>query len=74
MNINKILNEIKSPAIKEIASSLAETVERMQGKIIDYRQGSVEIAGHKHLIQSVALDWAFNRVKKQYLIENKEVK
>lgn len=61
MNSDIINNEITSPALKEIVASLNSIVERVQTGGITHKQGSVEIAGHKHVIQTVALDWLYNK-------------
>ena len=73
MNINTITKEISSPALQEIATSLNDLIDRIQSNEVTHQQGSTEITGHKHLIQSIALDWAFNR-KKQELLPIKENK
>lgn len=65
MNIQIISKEIKSSALNEIVKSLVETVERVKSHKIDQHQANVEIVGCKHIIQSIALDWAFNgKIKK----------
>ena len=55
-----MLEEIKSPAIKEVVHSLWNTVDRVKTKKIKYNQGAVEIAGCKHIIKGIALDWMYN--------------
>lgn len=59
MNLAIIQKEIKSPALKEIVKSLTDTVNDVKNKTIDYQQANVEIVGCKHIIQSLALDWAY---------------
>lgn len=59
MNLAVINKEIKSDALKEIVKSLADTVNDMKNRSIDYQQANVEIVGCKHIIQSIALDWAY---------------
>ena len=67
MNTKVLINEIKSKALQEIAESLNEVLNRVKTEEIDMRQGMVEIAGHKHLIQTIALDWTFNGAKKRVM-------
>jgi len=67
MNMNIIGKEINSPALKEIATSMHDLICRIQSDEISHQQGATEITGHKHLIQSIALDWAFNRKKQELL-------
>lgn len=61
MNVDIIKKEVKSPALKSIVESLCTLVERVRKGEITYQQGSVEITGHKHVIQALALDWMFSR-------------
>lgn len=60
MNLQIIQKEIKSDALKEVVKSLTDTVNDVKSRSIDYQQANVEIVGCKHIIQSIALDWAFN--------------
>ena len=60
MNISIIIKEIKSKALQEIAKDLNMIVEDVRNHNISYQQGNMEIVGRKHIIQSIALDWAFN--------------
>lgn len=60
MNLQIIQKEIKSPALNEVIKSLVGTVDEMKSRTIDYQQANVEIVGCKHIIQSIALDWAYN--------------
>lgn len=64
MNIAVVLKEVKSQALKEIISDLDGIVENVRDKKITYQQGNMEIVGRKHIIQGLALDWAFNRKAK----------
>lgn len=64
MNIQIILKEVRSEALQEIIKTLNSTIERIQKEEIKYQQGNTEIVGCKHIIQSIALDWAFNGRKK----------
>ena len=59
MNLAIINKEIKSDALKEVIRSLTETVNDVKSKNIEYQQANVEIVGCKHVIQSIALDWAY---------------
>jgi len=65
VDIVTITNEIKSKSLKEIIKTLGEIVKRVQDGEITYQQGSVEITGCKHIIQSLALDWSFSKGKVQ---------
>ena len=67
MNITTISKEINSPALKEVVKSLYDVMSRIQGNVITHQQGATEITAHKHIIQSIALDWAFNRQKQGLL-------
>ncbi len=60
MDIEKIKKEISSDALSEITGSLGKVVERIKGGQIGHQQGSAEIAGHKHIIQTIALDWLYS--------------
>ena len=66
MNIIKVINEVKSLALKEIIKDLDYIIENVRNKNITYQQGNMEIVGRKHIIQSIALDWTFN-YKRKYL-------
>ncbi len=56
--------EMGSKALQEVVRSLVETVNEVKGRDISYQQANSEIVGCKHIIQSLALDWAYhNRVK-----------
>jgi len=70
MDMQKIAKEIHSPALKEIGVSLVEVIDRIKSGSIDYRQAQVEVASHKHIIQTIALDWMYNHQKQKW-IENK---
>ena len=63
MNTGSLMNEIKSEALKKIAVSLNETLERCKKQEITTKQAMAEITAHKHIIQTIALDWTFNGVK-----------
>lgn len=65
MNSNTLMSEIKSSALKQIAESLNDTLEKIQSKEVDVKQGMAEIVAHKHIIQTIALDWTFNGVNKK---------
>jgi hypothetical protein len=69
MNVEVIKKEIKSPALKTIVESLCSLIERVKNGDITYQQGSAEIAGHKHIIQSLALDWMFSKKVKRLMIK-----
>lgn len=58
-----INNEIKSDVLKNVCLSLLETLTKIRTNEIDFRKGSVEIAAHKHIIQSIALDWLYSKNK-----------
>jgi hypothetical protein len=73
MDANKIVKEIHSLALKEISGSLIGVIDRVQSGEIDFRQASVEVASHKHIIQTLALDWMYNSNKKK-MVENQETK
>ena len=60
MQATKIINEIKSLALKEIAGSLIDLIDRVRGGQVEAKFAAVEVAAHKHVIQSIALDWTFN--------------
>jgi len=61
MNIEKVLKEIRNPALQEIVKDLGGIVADIKSGKIMYQQGNVEIVGCKHIIQSIALDWMFNK-------------
>lgn len=63
MNIDKIQKEIKSPALKEIAGSLVEVINGVRSGDIDAKTASVAVAGHKHVLQSIAIDWMYSSPK-----------
>jgi hypothetical protein len=65
MRIELVLNEISSAALKEVTQELWQIIERVQSKEIQPTQGGIEIAGCKHMIQSIAIDWAFNGKKEK---------
>lgn len=67
MNAEIINAEVQSPALKSIITSLVDVVDRTQSGNTDYRQANVEIAGHKHVIQSIALDWATSKIRQAKL-------
>lgn len=72
MNLSVIKKEIKSEALKEVVSSLTKTVNNVKERKIDFQQAQMEIAGCKHIIQTIALDWAFGgRLK---VIESEDIK
>ena len=58
-----IQDEIISPALKEIVKNLTDISTRVKKQTIRYQQGQVELATQKHVIQAIALDWSFNRIK-----------
>lgn len=61
MDISIVSSEMTSMALKEIAGSIDETIENLKkGKVV-VRQASVEIAGAKHVLQALALDWMYHR-------------
>jgi hypothetical protein len=64
MDIEVIKKEIKSPALRTIVQSLCTLIDRVKNGEITYQQGSTEIAGHKHVIQALALDWMFSKKTK----------
>jgi len=64
MNIGVVLREISSTACQEIIKEIWSIVERVQEKTIVFKQGNTEIAGCKHIIQTLALDWEFKNMKK----------
>lgn len=65
MKASTLMSEIKSSALKQIAESLNDTLEKIQSKEIDVKQGTAEIIAHKHIIQTIALDWTFNGTTKK---------
>jgi len=72
VDIVKVVKEIHSPALKEIVKSVWDTVDRIQTGQTTYKQASVEIAGHKHIIQAVVADWMWNKQKRQLGYEAKK--
>lgn len=63
MNIDVINKEIKSPALKEISTELHTVLKQVQAKNVTLKEGMVQIVNCKHMIQTIALDWSFNRKK-----------
>ena len=61
MNAEVILSEMYSPATKEIMAGLCKTIDKLEEKEISYQEGAVELAGYKHTIQDLALDWMYGR-------------
>lgn len=59
MNVEKIKREIRSEALQEIVECLGTTINNYSAKKIEYQQAKIELGGCKHIIQSIALDWAF---------------
>jgi hypothetical protein len=59
VDIKKINSEISSKALKEIASQLDEAIVKAKTKTWDLRTSAVVIAGCKHMVQTMALDWTF---------------
>lgn len=47
-------------------------LDRVKEGKIDYRQAQSEIAGHKHIIQCVALDWMYNKRRSEIESQSKE--
>ena len=64
MNMQIVLKEVKNPALKEIVKDLDDIVDNVRNGRINYQQGNMEIVGRKHIIQSIALDWAFGKQRK----------
>lgn len=63
MDAKILMGEIKSKALKQIAESLNDILEKTKAEEIDIKQALLQITAHKHLIQTIALDWTFNGVK-----------
>lgn len=60
MDVKLILSEIKSEGLKEIVNSLNElllTNDKTQ------EENKIFLMVHKFMIQSIALDWLYNRYR-----------
>jgi hypothetical protein len=67
LSIKHLRSEIKSRTLQDIAESLMGIINRVHEKDIDIKQAQTEIVGHKHLIQTIALDWAFHKRRNNLL-------
>lgn len=56
MNIDIIKSEIKSPALREIASAIVSAVSGVEGGQMPLDQGRLRISGCKHVLQIMALE------------------
>lgn len=56
MNLETIKAEITSPALKEIAASIIETVNGHNSKKIKLEDARLKISGCKHLLQIMAIE------------------
>ena len=61
MDTQVIKEEITSRALREVVDSLIDVIDRVETGETSHQRAIVEITGHKHVLQSIALDWAFNR-------------
>ena len=61
MQLLIIIKEIRSPALREVASSVIETIKKIRSGSISHQQASVEIASHKYLLRTIALDWLYHK-------------
>jgi hypothetical protein len=61
MNKVVIMKEVNSPALKEVVNQLVDVVDQVGSNAMPYQQGSCLITGCKHVVQALALDWAFNK-------------
>lgn len=52
----EVEKEIMSPLLQTTLLSLGDTVFRVKERAIDYKQGGIEIAGGKHILQGIAID------------------
>lgn len=67
--------EISSPMLQAIYTNLDSSRKRLELGVIDVKRCNVEISNEKHKIQTVALDWMYNRdIKKIHNIQTKKVK
>ncbi len=73
MNVEMILKEMHSPATKELMNGLCSVITNLEDKEISHQQGAVEIAGYKHAIQDLALDWTFGRKSRNIKRLSKQV-
>lgn len=63
MDIKKINSEISSKALSEIATEIHGAVKDMNRDPHSQRTAAITIAGCKHLLQALALDWMYNKKK-----------
>ena len=59
MDIKVLKSEMSSGALQEVVASLVCVIGKVEAAAIPYQQASVEITAHKHVLQALALDWAF---------------
>jgi len=58
MDIDIIRNHVQNPILQQVVLNLDGIVDRVKEGTITFQQGSIEITGQKHIIQSVALNLA----------------
>lgn len=72
MKTNLLNREVTSPALREVIIKLNSIIDRVEKREIIYQQGSTEISGCKYILQSIALDWAFNNRRMKDATKNIE--
>ena len=60
-DVNVILNEIRSAAIREVVRGLLETVNGVTDKTIAQQEAIVTFAGYKHVLQGMTLDLLYSK-------------
>lgn len=63
MDVTKVTDEIKNPALKLLAKEILETVDKVKSGTKDYKQGMVELQGYKQVIQIMALEVMRRRIQ-----------
>lgn len=65
MDIKRLQSEISSPGLSDIAQKIAETIREYESKKIDAENARIKLAGYKHLIQIIAIDWMSTNYRSQ---------
>jgi len=74
MDKKSVSRELKSPTLRQIVESLWTIIERLRSGEIQHQQAASETAAHKHMIQSIALDWLYNKKAKDRELMQRDIK
>ena len=72
MNLKIINSEITSPALKEVAKTLGETLIAVRSKRMEIAEAQLSVTTCKHVLQAIAIDWMYNRPTDRKVIEHRE--